>query len=207
MLKWTQWTSGMTSSRIGEMWFLFWSFQNCFAPKLWLSSVESEPCVRPFPLRLSRQQPACLCAIMSPVRPVLGGELWMCLEVREGRAAPLLLAQGCLIGSDTPTSQPCYAPYASLHQVWGSLPPLKQLLVVHRQILATRIRGRSRAREAMSCFMQSAGPKDCDPYNSSSCHWTLFPLVLQLFKDSLLILFVFQTFSLFILRQFFSIKK
>lgn len=54
---------------------------------------------------------------------------------------------------------------------------------------------------------QSAGPKDCDPYNSSSCHWTLFPLVLQLFKGSLLILFVFQTFSLFILRQFFSIKK
>ena len=91
-------------------------------PELFFSQTVVEQCGvgalrAPVSTEVVHQQSPCLCAIMSPVRPVLGGELWMCSEVREGGAAPLLLSQGCMTGSDTPTSQPCYAPYASLHQV------------------------------------------------------------------------------------------
>lgn len=215
MLKWTRWTSGMTSSRIGEMWSpklmwsLFWSFQNCFSPKLWLSSVESEPCVRPFPLRLSISSlPACvrscplsvLCWVVScgcaRRWEKAGRPLCSCLRAAWRGATPQPLSPVmhhmphftrsealCLPCNSPGWSTGRYLPHVSV----GGAGPERLWAVLCRNTVS--------------------GAEGLWPHSSSSCHWTLFPLVLQRFKDSLLILFVFQTFLLFILRQFFSVKK
>ena len=145
-----------------------------------------------FPLRLSHQQSPCLCAVMSPVLCWVvscgcaerrrGGPSAPVSGLPDGERHPDFSALLCIICLTSPGLRLSASlvialggPQADTHHTYG---------------------WEEQGQRGCECFMQlrSGGPKDRDPCTPSSCRWTLFPLVLQLFKDSLLILFIFQTF-------------